>query len=93
MIPLPEPGAFRVNQYLFDQLDAVEAEIRPWLEGTDDTKGPITVPIAVRVALVMAYTRGMADARSSFLNTQPEENHPWPATSFHSLATAPATPN
>lgn len=66
-LPLPEipalDPAFSVKAYLFDQLDAIEREVRPWLEGTDGSGGPVTIAEAVQIALVMAHKRGHEEAR------------------------------
>lgn len=65
MIPLPplDQPAFSVSHHSWQTLEAVEKEIRPWLAGTDDSKGSVTLPEAVQVALVQAYRAGVAEGR------------------------------
>lgn len=92
MIPLPplDQPAFSVSHHSWQQLEAVEREIRPWLAGTDDSKGSIPLPVAVQCALVMAYQAGLAEGRQHLTNT-PEEIHPWQATVSPSSETPLAT--
>lgn len=71
VLPLPEPAPFRVTEYLWAQLDAVEAEIRPWLKGTDFRRGPVTIPEAVQVALVQAYRAGLEEGQAIKSTTSP----------------------